>query len=88
MRPPLIVVVTGMPAAGKTTVAESLSGSLSLPLVAKDTVKEQLYESLGTGNLFLADRLEERAHRSLERLRLLEARQVRRGRDHHESSVR
>jgi shikimate kinase len=87
VRPPLNVVVTGMPAAGKTTVAESLSGSLSLPLVAKDTVKE-LHESLGTGNLFLADRLEERAHRSLERLRLLEARQVRRGRDHHESSVR
>ena len=51
MRPPLLVVVTGMPAAGKTTVADSLSRSLSLPFVAKDTVKEHLYETLGTGNL-------------------------------------
>ena len=57
MRPPLLVVVTGMPAAGKTTVAESLSRSLSLPLVAKDAVKERFYDTLGTGDLEWSERL-------------------------------
>ena len=57
MRPPLLVVVTGMPAAGKTTVADSLSRSLSLPLVAKDAIKERLYDTLGTGDLEWSGRL-------------------------------
>jgi predicted kinase len=36
-----------MPASGKTTVAEGLAGRLRLPLIAKDDIKEGLYESLG-----------------------------------------
>lgn len=40
-----------MPAAGKTTVAKSLSNSLALPLIAKDALKERLYDTLGTGDL-------------------------------------
>jgi broad-specificity NMP kinase len=43
---PLLVVVTGPPGAGKTTVAEALRAQLSLPLVAKDTLKETLGEAL------------------------------------------
>jgi predicted kinase len=57
VRPPLIVVVTGMPAAGKTTVAESLSGDLGLPLIAKDRIKERLYDTLGVGDLDWSGRL-------------------------------
>jgi predicted kinase len=41
------VVVSGPPASGKTTVAVPLAGALALPLVAKDTVKEALMDSLG-----------------------------------------
>ena len=44
---PLLVVVTGMPSSGKTTIAEGLAGRLRLPLIAKDEIKESLYESLG-----------------------------------------
>ena len=43
---PLLVVVTGMPSSGKTTVAEGLASRLQLPLIAKDEIKESLYESL------------------------------------------
>lgn len=48
---PLLVVVTGPPATGKTTVARELAARLRLPLIAKDTIKESLFDSLGTGDL-------------------------------------
>jgi predicted kinase len=47
---PLLVVVTGPPATGKTTVATTLARELGLPLVAKDAIKERLYEEVGTGD--------------------------------------
>jgi predicted kinase len=36
-----------MPSSGKTTVAEGLARRLRLPLIAKDEIKESLYDSLG-----------------------------------------
>ena len=47
---PALVVVTGPPAGGKTTVAEALARELGLPLVAKDAIKETLFDALGTGD--------------------------------------
>ena len=47
---PLLVVVTGAPASGKTTVAEELARRLRIPIVAKDTFKETLYETIGSGD--------------------------------------
>jgi predicted kinase len=47
---PLLVVVTGPPASGKTTIARALARELELPLFAKDDVKEALFDSLGTGD--------------------------------------
>lgn len=44
---PRLVIVTGPPGAGKTTVAAELRERLGLPLIAKDTLKEQLGEGLG-----------------------------------------
>ena len=51
------MVVTGAPAAGKTTVARELAGRLRLPLIAKDTIKEALFDGLGTGDLAWSQRL-------------------------------
>jgi predicted kinase len=43
----MIVVVTGLPAAGKTTLARGLATSLRLPLFSLDAIKEALYDAPG-----------------------------------------
>ncbi len=48
--PTRIVVVTGPPASGKTTLALTLSKQLGVPLIAKDGIKERLYEAFGSGD--------------------------------------
>ena len=57
MERPLLVVVTGAPAAGKTTVARELATRRGLPLIAKDTIKEALFDGLGTGDVAWSQRL-------------------------------
>jgi predicted kinase len=49
-KPPLVVVVTGSPASGKSTIAEAIAKGLPAPLLAKDPVKEALFDGLGTGD--------------------------------------
>jgi predicted kinase len=44
---PTIIIVTGRPAAGKSTLARWLSQELKLPLVSKDTIREELFDRLG-----------------------------------------
>jgi predicted kinase len=43
---PTFVIVSGPPASGKSTVAPLLARELSLPLVAKDTIKDALMATL------------------------------------------
>jgi predicted kinase len=44
---PNIIIVTGRPAAGKSTLAKWLSQELKLPLVSKDRIREELFDRLG-----------------------------------------
>lgn len=50
MSKPLVIIVAGPPASGKTTLAKRLAGELSLPVIHKDDVKEALFDNLGWQN--------------------------------------
>jgi predicted kinase len=43
-----IIIVTGRPAAGKSTMAKWLSQELKIPLVSKDSIREELFDRLGS----------------------------------------
>jgi adenylate kinase family enzyme len=53
-----IVIVSGAPGAGKTTLAVPLAQGLEFPLFSKDFIKETLTDVFGdgSGNLVSADR--------------------------------
>jgi predicted kinase len=59
---PLVVLVNGISATGKTTVARELASRLRLPLFAKDAVKERLFDTVGYSDREWAHRLSGATH--------------------------
>ncbi|HEY6961334.1 MAG TPA: AAA family ATPase [Gaiellaceae bacterium] len=59
MDEPLLVVVTGPPASGKSSLARDLAAELRIPFLSKDEFKERLYEEIGSG-----EEMEERVERA------------------------
>ncbi len=41
------ILVTGIPAAGKSSMADFLSKRLHIPSLSKDTIKERLFDTIG-----------------------------------------
>jgi predicted kinase len=75
---PSVVLVTGPPASGKTTLARAIAGELGWPLFAKDDIKETLFDTLGIGDREWSQRL---GAASMELLAKLVREQLEAGRD-------
>jgi predicted kinase len=45
-RKPLLIIVNGLPGSGKTTLSKRLAGDVGLPVFARDSVYEALYDAL------------------------------------------
>ena len=48
---PLIIVVSGAPCTGKTTLGRRIAQEFRLPFLSKDAFKESLSDTLGRGDL-------------------------------------
>ena len=54
---PTLIIVSGLSASGKTTLARRLASDLRLPLIGRDDIKERLFDSLGWSDRAWSQRL-------------------------------
>lgn len=57
MRKPNLVIVSGLPATGKTTLSRKLVDYVGLPLFSKDVIKEILFDGVGYGDRAWGEKL-------------------------------
>jgi len=62
------LVISGLPASGKTTLGHRLAQALGLPILDKDEILEALFEGLGVGDAEWRNRLSRSADVVLQRL--------------------
>ncbi len=62
------VVISGLPASGKSTLATALSNALSLPLIDKDDILESLFDSLGVGDAHRRAELSRAADHAMQKI--------------------
>jgi predicted kinase len=62
---PWFLVVSGPPASGKSTIAPLIAEEFALPLIAKDTIKDALMESLPVADVEVSRRLGRAAVRAM-----------------------
>ncbi len=50
MSEPLLVIISGAPGTGKTTLGRRIAAELRFPFIGKDDIKERLFDTLGVGD--------------------------------------
>lgn len=60
-----LIVITGLPCTGKTTLANKIAEELKLPLISKDEIKEKLFEELGYKDIEQSERISKMTYTTL-----------------------
>src|SRR5689334_18776733 len=68
MKPGRVIVVTGLPGTGKSTLARELVGRYHMPLLAKDFIKEPLLDVLGATDAAQSRKLSDASFATMFRL--------------------
>jgi predicted kinase len=68
MNPGRVIVVTGLPGAGKSTLADTLAARYRMPVLAKDFIKEPLLDVLGAADAVASRRLSDASFAAIFRL--------------------
>lgn len=50
MAKPVLILISGAPATGKTVLARRLAEALPVPVIERDAIKETLFDNLGVGD--------------------------------------
>jgi predicted kinase len=64
-QPATIIVITGLPCTGKSTLAAQLQQQFAWPVLAKDAIKESLFDSLGWSDRAWSRRLSDASYELL-----------------------
>jgi cytidylate kinase len=65
---PTIILITGHPGTGKTTLAEALSDHFAMPLITKDAFKERMFDTLGYSDKAWSLKVSSASHRIIDYL--------------------
>jgi cytidylate kinase len=65
---PTIILITGHPATGKTTLAEALSDHFAMPVITKDAFKERSFDTLGYSDKAWSLKVSAASHRIIDYL--------------------
>ena len=55
---PKLIIIAGMPATGKSTVARKIAAAFSFPILEKDDIKEEMFDTIGYADLAEKRRLD------------------------------
>ena len=63
-----LIVITGHPGSGKTSLAKALSHKYSIPFISKDTLKECMFDTLGSSDKEWSLKVSAAAHRIMDKM--------------------
>jgi len=66
MHPPTLIVITGHPGSGKTSIGRQLGARYNIPFASKDRLKEYMFDALGAGDKTWSLKTSAAAHRILD----------------------